>query len=65
MRAVWSGQTYVVLSHRTPIVKVHAEPDRRGQVEVNDTAYSVATSHDQQAATKWVGYAMAWVERSG
>lgn len=56
----------VVLSDRTPIVKVHAEPDKRGQVEVDDTAYSLATSHHQQAATQWAGCAMAWVvERSG
>lgn len=64
MSAFWSGQTYVVLSYRTPIVKVHAEPGKRGQVEVNDTAYSVTTSHHQQAATTWVGDAVEWVGNS-
>lgn len=61
LSAEWDGQTYVVRSYRTPIVKVHAEPARRGQVDVNDTIYSVATSHHQQVAETWVGYAVEWV----
>ena len=65
MSAAWHGQTYVVRSCRTPIVKVHAEPGRRGQVEVNDTTYSVATSHHQEVAAAWVGYAVGWVEHPG
>ncbi len=65
LSAAWYDQTYVVRSYRTPIVKVHAEPARRGQVEVNDTTYSVATSHHQEIATAWVGYAVDWVEHVG
>lgn len=58
----WQGSTYVVRSYRTPILKVYASEPRRGQVELNVTAYSVCTSKHQQIAAAWAGEAVPWVD---